>query len=65
MRSGVAREALQRLITQAALNQELQRLRIVTPDQAVRQTVFAMPAFRGPNGQFDRQTFETCCATTA
>ena len=32
MRSGVAREALQQLITQAALNQELQRLRIVTPD---------------------------------
>ena len=59
MRSGVAREALQQLITQAALNQELQRLHIVTPDQAVRQTVFTMPAFRGPNGQFDRQTFET------
>ena len=50
MRSGVAREALQQLITQAALNQELQRLHIVTPDQVVRQTVFAMPAFRGPNG---------------
>ena len=58
MRSGVAREALQRLIGQAALNQELQRLRIVTPDAAVRQSVFAMPAFHGPNGQFDRQTFE-------
>ena len=58
MRSGVAREALQRLIAQAALDQELQRLRIVTPDAAVRQTVFAMPAFRGPDGQFDRQTFE-------
>ena len=59
MRSGVAREALQQLITQAALNQELQRLHVVTPDQVVRQTVFTMPAFRGPNGQFDRQTFET------
>lgn len=58
MRSSVANEALQRLITQAALNQELQRLRILTPDQAVRQTVFAMPAFHGPNGQFDQQTFE-------
>ena len=58
MRNGVAREALQQLITQAALNQELQRLHIVTPDQVVRQTVFAMPAFRGPNGEFDRQTFE-------
>jgi peptidyl-prolyl cis-trans isomerase D len=58
MRSGVAREALQQLISQAALNQELQRLHIVTPDQAVRQMVFAMPAFRGPNGQFDHQTLE-------
>jgi peptidyl-prolyl cis-trans isomerase D len=58
LRSEVAHEALQRLITQAALNQELQRLRIVTPDQAVRQAVFAMPAFHGPNGQFDQQTFE-------
>ncbi len=24
----------------------------------MRQTVFAMPAFHGPNGQFDQQTFE-------
>src|SRR4249919_1323066 len=56
MRAGVARESLQRLITQAALNQELQRLRIVTPDPAVRQMALAMPAFRGPDGRFDRQT---------
>jgi peptidyl-prolyl cis-trans isomerase D len=59
MRSSVARDALQRLITEAALGEELRRLRVVTPDQALRQTVFAMPAFRGPNGQFDQQTFET------
>ncbi len=58
MRSRVAHEALQQLITQTALDQELRRLRIVAPDAAVRQMVFAMPAFRGPNGQFDRQTFE-------
>jgi peptidyl-prolyl cis-trans isomerase D len=58
MRSGVAREALQRLIAQAALQQELQQLRVVTPDQAVRQTVLAMPAFRGSNGQFDKQTLD-------
>lgn len=58
MRNSVAREVLQQLITQAALNQELQRLRIVAPDQAVRQMVFATPAFRGPNGQFDQQTFQ-------
>jgi peptidyl-prolyl cis-trans isomerase D len=58
LRNRVAREALQQLITQAALNQELQRLRIVAPDQAVRQMVFAMPAFRGTNGQFDPQMFQ-------
>jgi peptidyl-prolyl cis-trans isomerase D len=58
MRNGVARDTLQRLITQAALSQELQRLHVVSPDPAVRQTVLSMLTFRGPNGQFDRQTFE-------
>ena len=58
-RSAVAHDALQQLIAQAAVNQELQRLHIVTPDRAVQQTVFAMPAFHGPSGQFDRTTFET------
>ncbi|HET7881154.1 MAG TPA: peptidyl-prolyl cis-trans isomerase [Acetobacteraceae bacterium] len=55
-RTRVANEALQQLITQAALHEELQRLRIVAPDSAVRQSVFAMPIFRGQNGQFDRNT---------
>jgi peptidyl-prolyl cis-trans isomerase D len=58
MRRGAAQAALERLITDAGLQQELQRLHIVSPDQAVRQMVFAMPAFRGTNGQFDRGTFE-------
>jgi peptidyl-prolyl cis-trans isomerase D len=58
MRDSVAHDALQQLITQAALNQELQRLRVVAPAQAVRQMVFAMPAFRGPDGQFDQQTYQ-------
>jgi peptidyl-prolyl cis-trans isomerase D len=59
MRARVAREALQHLITQTAVQQELQDLRVVTPDQAVRQTVLAMPAFHGANGQFDKQTFDS------
>ncbi len=33
------------------------RLHVVSPDQAVRQAIFAMPAFRGPKGQFDQATF--------
>ena len=59
MRDSIAKAALQQLITQAAFQQEIQRLRIVAPDQAVRQAVFAMPGFHGPSGQFDRQTFES------
>ncbi|HTI81243.1 MAG TPA: SurA N-terminal domain-containing protein [Acetobacteraceae bacterium] len=59
VRNSVAKTTLQQLIGQAALDQELQRLHIVAPDAAVRQSVFATPAFNGPSGQFDRQTFET------
>jgi peptidyl-prolyl cis-trans isomerase D len=63
MRSRAAGEALQRLIAEAALQQELRQLGIVTPDQAVRQAILAMPAFRGPNGQFDKQTFDAVLRT--
>jgi peptidyl-prolyl cis-trans isomerase D len=59
IRDSTAKAALQQMITQAALQEEIQRLRIVAPDQAVRQAVFAMPGFHGPSGQFDRQTFES------
>lgn len=58
MRDTVAQQALQTLIAQAAIGQELSRLRIVTPDAAVRQAVFAIPTFHGSNGQFDQQAFE-------
>ena len=58
MRNSVAQQALQGLIAQAAVQGEVERLRIVAPDPAVRQAVFGMADFRGPNGQFDRQTFE-------
>ena len=59
MRRAVASTALQGLINQVALQQEETRLGIVVPDAAVRQQVFAMPAFRGPSGQFDHATLET------
>jgi peptidyl-prolyl cis-trans isomerase D len=58
MRNSVAREALERLISQAAIQAEIDRLHIVAPAAAVRQTVFAMPGFQGQNGQFDQQTFQ-------
>lgn len=58
LRRQVGNETLQRMIAQAALGQELRALRIVSPDAAVRDSVMAIPAFRGPDGQFNRQTFE-------
>lgn len=58
MRHAVASAALDGLINQVVMQQEEQRLGVVVPDAAVRQQVFAMPAFRGRSGQFDRATFE-------
>lgn len=65
LRDSVAKAALQQLIARAAFELEIQRLRIVAPDPAVRQAVFAMPGFHGPSGQFDRQTFESVLRTNS
>ena len=54
LRRKVADAALDQLIGQTALTEEIQRLRITVPAAAVRQSVFAMPAFQGPGGTFDR-----------
>lgn len=59
LKRSVGDAALQRLIGQAALDQELKRLRVVTPDAAVRDAIYSMPAFRGGDGKFNRQVFET------
>lgn len=58
MRKAVAEAAVQELVTQVAVGQEQRALGVVAPDAAVRQSVYAMPAFRGSSGQFDRATFE-------
>jgi peptidyl-prolyl cis-trans isomerase D len=58
LRRQVANEAMQQLIGQVALSEEVERLRIAVPDAALRDAVFAMPDFRGANGQFDRTLFD-------
>jgi peptidyl-prolyl cis-trans isomerase D len=58
LRRQVADQAMQEMIGQVALSGEVERLRVVVPDAALRGAVFAMPAFRGANGQFDRTVFE-------
>lgn len=58
VRRAVAGESLERLIVQAAIGDEVQRLGIEVPDAALRQAVYAIPAFKGPAGTFDRPTFD-------
>jgi peptidyl-prolyl cis-trans isomerase D len=58
-RTQIADSALNDLILRTALDLEVRRLRIQVPDAVLRQSVFDIPAFRGPTGAFDRQTFET------
>ena len=58
IKKGVAEQTLERLVVQAAIAQEVQKLGLAVPDEALRQAVFDIPAFRGPSGAFDRTTFE-------
>lgn len=59
IRRTVAAQTLQQLITQAAIENEVRRLGIVAPDDAVRQVVFEMPDFKNLAGAFDRNRFES------
>lgn len=58
-RRRTGQQTLERMIAQAALSQELQNLHIVTPDDAVAAAVRAMPAFKGSDGNFNKQVFDS------
>ena len=57
MRRDVAQQALQQLVIQAAFAAEAARLHVVVTDDMMRRATFETRAFQGPNGQFDRATF--------
>jgi len=59
IRQAVAGQALDRLIVQAAIQNEVSRLGLAVPDDAVRAAVFDVKAFQGKSGAFDRATFES------
>ncbi len=59
IRQAVAGQALDRLIVQAAIQNEVSRLGLAVPDEAVRAAVFDVKAFHGKSGAFDRATFES------
>ncbi len=58
VRRTVAAETLDRLVVQAAIAEEVQRLGLEVPDATLRAEVFAIPAFKGPAGTFDKATFD-------
>lgn len=58
MKRGVLGQALDQLIKQYAVSAELTRMRIVVPESALGHDVMALPAFRGPDGQFNRLNFQ-------
>jgi peptidyl-prolyl cis-trans isomerase D len=57
IKKSVAAQAVERLVTTAALDDEVDNLGLTVTDAAVRDAVFAIPAFRGPKGVFDRDQF--------
>ncbi len=53
-RKQVAEQALERLLTQAALQAKADQMGIAVPDAALRQAAFDLPAFRDAAGNYDR-----------
>jgi len=54
---GILDSVLNQLIERALLDQEAQRLGLAVSDDVIRNTIYENPAFRGPDGRFDRQLF--------
>jgi peptidyl-prolyl cis-trans isomerase D len=54
---GLLDNLLDQLIDRSLLNQETDRLGLAVSDEVVRNAIYANPAFRGPDGRFDRRLF--------
>jgi len=54
---GLAQAALQQMVSRTAVQNEAERLGLITSDGAVAQNVRSMSPFRGTLGTFDRPTF--------
>ena len=54
LRPIVARQTLEKLVTQAALADEVQAMGITVPDSQVAAEVFGLAQFQGPDGKFSR-----------
>lgn len=58
IKRSVAAQAVDRLVTTAALDNKVDEMGVTVPDDALRRAVFNIPGFKGPKGTFDRPTFE-------
>lgn len=54
---GLDAQVRARLVTTAALESEADRIGISVGDAQVQRTLLSIPAFRGPGGAFDRETY--------
>ncbi|TCP42266.1 peptidylprolyl isomerase [Rhodovulum marinum] len=54
---GLVEQVRARVIADAALDNEMRRLGVSVGDERVAQEVLGVTAFRGPDGQFDRETY--------
>jgi len=59
MKRGIAGQALEQVITQAALNAAVHGMGIGVSEDALRQAIAEIPAFHGANGQFDLTQYQT------
>ena len=62
LRQRIGDTALQQLISEAAIGQELRRLRIDVPKEAVQAAIMAMPNFHDATGKFSPQVLQTVLA---
>lgn len=54
---GIDRSVLQGLVAQAAMADHARDLGLSVGDEAVREEIVASPAFQGPGGTFDRESY--------
>jgi len=54
---GVAGQTLERMVVEAAVDEQASQLGIAVPPDEVRRAVYDIPAFKGGNGTFDRARF--------
>ena len=58
IKRGIVGQALDLLIRQYLVRDEVRRLRLAVPDSALARDIAALPAFRGPDGKFSRVAFQ-------